>query len=229
MRILGLETAGRAVSVALTDGGEILAEARVASSQQHCRQLIPLVDWCLSRTGLDLPGVDGIAVSIGPGSFTGLRIGVATAKFLAMTSGKNLVGIPAFHALVENVTGFNGVVCPVLPSRPGEVYAGFFRYRNGRWEELEPLLALPPGELLQRFPSGPDQVLILGEGAPLVQTAAGPDPGPGVIFAGPVNGRLEAGQVARLGAARLASGDPDDLWRLEPIYYRPPGMLFKGR
>lgn len=227
MRVVGLETAGRAVSVALVDGEEVLAEAWLAAPQRHCRELIPLVDWCLLQAGVALEEVDGFAVSLGPGSFTGLRIGLATAKALAQATGKGLAGVPTFEALAAAAGEFCGIVCPVLPSRPGEIYAAFMVRRGDGWAYLSPPLALSPAAFPAHLPPGEESVLIVGEGAEAVTAAAAGALGPRVAVAAPVTSRLLAAHVAWLGRKKLLAGG-DDLFTLEPLYLRPPGITLRG-
>jgi tRNA threonylcarbamoyladenosine biosynthesis protein TsaB len=229
MRVLGLETAGRAVSAALVNGEGVLAEAWLAAPQQHCRELVPLVDWCLHQAGTTLKEIDGFAVSLGPGSFTGLRIGLAVAKAMALATGKKLAGIPTFEVMAAGVPDPAAIICPVLPSRPGEIYAAFLRRRGEAWEYLVPPMALPPADLLSRLPPGEERVILLGEAASLVRQKTGASLGPRVTIASPVIGRLLAAQVAYLGREKLAAGAADDPWRLEPLYLRPPGITRQGR
>lgn len=225
MRVLGIETAGKAVGVALVEGSEVLAEAWVAAPQRHCRELVSLIDFCLRKADLTLGKVDGFAVSLGPGSFTGLRIGLATAKALAQATGKKLAGVPTFEALAVAAGEFAGIICPVLPSRPGEVYAAFVRRRDGGVIYLSPPFAVPPAALPARLPEGEEAVLLVGEGAPDVVAAGASHPR--VVVAAPVAGRLLAACVAWLAQEKLAVGG-DDLFLLEPLYLRPPGITVRG-
>lgn len=209
------------------DGAEVLAEAWLAAPQRHCRELVPLVDFCLKKTGLTLDEVEGFAVSLGPGSFTGLRIGLATGKALAQATGKGLAGVSTFEALAAAVGEFAGLVCPVLPARPGEVYVAFLKRQGHGWAYLSPPLALPPGSVLEHLPPGEEKVLLVGEGAKEVTAATAGSLRPGVAVAAPVSGRLLAAHVAWLGREKLLAGG-DDLFTLEPLYLRPPGITLKG-
>lgn len=229
MRVLGLETAGRAVSAALVEGSEVLAEAWLAAPQQHCRELISLVDWCLGKAGTTLAAVDGLAVSLGPGSFTGLRIGLATAKALALAVKKKLVGVPTLEAIAAAAPHFAGIVCPVLPSRPGEVYLAFLRRRGDSWDYLVPPRALPPRDFPSLLPPGEEKVLLVGEAAPLVASLVEGGAKSRLLVADPVAGRLQAARIAYLGSKKFAAGLADDPLRLEPLYLRPPGITARGR
>ncbi len=130
--ILAIDTAGSCSSVALTigtvcasSGGQVLASLSLNSSVTHSRRLLSALDWLLAETETTWEAVQGLAVSLGPGSFTGLRIGMATVKGLAMATGKPLLGVSTLDALALNCTG-ERLICAVLDARKKEVYACFY-------------------------------------------------------------------------------------------------------
>ena len=228
MRVLGLETTGNAVGAALVSGEEVLAEAWVAGPQQHCRELVPLIDWCLSRAGLTLAEVEGVAVALGPGSFTGLRIGLATAKALALVTGAPLVGVPSLEVAAAAVGAFSGLVCPALWSRPGEVYWALLRKGKEGWEYLVPPGALGAAALAGKLAEREEEVVLCGEAARAVAEAAAAS-GRRLNLAPATGRRLLAAEVACLGRARLVAGHRDDSLRLQPLYLRPPGITWPRR
>ncbi len=134
--ILAIDTATSCSSLALTrgsagsagdgQGGQVLASLSLNSSVTHSRRLLSVIDWLLAEAEIDLPMVEGFAVSIGPGSFTGLRIGMATAKGLATAAGKPLLGVSTLDGLAFNCTGEH-LICAVLDARKKEVYGCFYR------------------------------------------------------------------------------------------------------
>ncbi|MGB9886144.1 MAG: tRNA (adenosine(37)-N6)-threonylcarbamoyltransferase complex dimerization subunit type 1 TsaB [Moorellales bacterium] len=221
MRVLGLETSGNAVSAALATE-EVVAEAWVAAPQQHCRELVPLVDWCLSRAGLTLADVEGVAVALGPGSFTGLRIGLATAKALALAAGVPLAGVPSLEVAAAAAEVHGGLVCPTLWSRPGEVYWALLRKKSEEWDYLTPPGALAVAALASELARREEEVWLCGEAAKAVAEAAAS--GRRLRLAPATGRRLLAAEVARLGRARLVAGQRDDPMGLEPLYLRPPGI-----
>ncbi len=129
--ILAIDTASTCCSVALTRGsvvgGEVVASVSLNSSVTHSRRLLTAIDWLLAESGMDLQDVDGLGVSIGPGSFTGLRIGMATVKGLATALNKPLLGVSTLDALALSCTG-ERLICAVLDARKKEVYTCFYRY-----------------------------------------------------------------------------------------------------
>lgn len=129
--ILAIDTASSCSSVALTRGsvtdGQVLASLSLNNSVTHSRRLLTAIDWLLAESEMDWQAVDGLAVSLGPGSFTGLRIGMATVKGLATATHKPLLGVSTLDAMALNCTG-GKLICAVLDARKKEVYTCFYRY-----------------------------------------------------------------------------------------------------
>ena len=114
------------VSAAVVEDRRILGEAGFRTRQGHMEHLLPVVDQVLSGLGMALRDIDALAVSVGPGSFTSLRVGIATAKAFAHTLRKPLIGVPTLDALAEGLYGTSGLICTVLTARAQEVYASFY-------------------------------------------------------------------------------------------------------
>ena len=125
--ILSLETSTGCGSIALTRSGRLLAEATVQPEKTHSRRLLGTVSWIMQAAGVDWPAIDGIGVSLGPGSFTGLRIGLAAAQGLALAAGIPLVGVETLDALALACVGVTDRICPVLDARKQEVYAALYK------------------------------------------------------------------------------------------------------
>jgi tRNA threonylcarbamoyladenosine biosynthesis protein TsaB len=152
MRILGLDTSISLASVAISQDGRIVAEdfyphrgtaAKSGAKSNHAEIILPLVDSVLRRAGIGLLEVEGIAVSIGPGSFTGVRIGLSTVKGLAYGTGMPVVGISTLQAIAARVQDFEGVVCPILDARKSEVYAAAFRKHGKHLKRLTEDAVMP--------------------------------------------------------------------------------------
>ena len=194
----------------------VVAEGAHRESRSHTASLPVLVERVLGEAGLALEDVEGIAVSIGPGSFTGLRIGLALAKGLAFAGGLPLVGVPTLEALAWVADAAPGTsVCAALDARKREVYAALFAVEAGGLRRVTPDLALAPEALAARLPrpctlvgdAGEVYGAVLGAHARLLPFATHHPRG---------------GVIARLGAARLAAGEAANVGTLEPIYVRPP-------
>ena len=162
--ILSIETATRAGSVALTQAGVILAAASGDASASHSTNLIELIDGILQTAKVDLSEVDLFAAAVGPGSFTGLRIGLATTKSLAMCMGKNCAGVSTLAAMAY-AAGNSARTVSLLPAGRGELFAQMFSV-DGQVRELDAAAHLSPREILERY--GEERSLKwTGEGARL--------------------------------------------------------------
>jgi tRNA threonylcarbamoyladenosine biosynthesis protein TsaB len=222
LRALGIETATSIASVAIVGADHVLAAQSLPQGGSHARTVLPLIESTLASAGMGLRDLDLIAVSIGPGSFTGLRIGLSVAKGLAMATGLPVVGVPTLEAYAQSAGPRRGLVCPVLDARKGEVYAAAFRWPAHPRGSSQPECVTEPAAVApQRFAAsielpctligdGVDAYAALwrrelGEGAELVPYGALPPSAP---------------VVARLGLARAAAFGVDDVADLEPRYCR---------
>ncbi len=209
MRLLGIDTATLVASAAVWIDGAVVEGEAVAST--HSEKLLPLVDELLRGAGLAPADLDAVACGAGPGSFTGLRIGLATAKGLCFALGRPLVLCSSLAALA--LEAGRGTVLAVLDARRHEVYAGLYR--------VDPLpvpiadeVVLPPGDVAAWAAGRADAVV--GDGAYAYPEAAATW---GPLVAG-ARRTPAAAAVARLAAARLQRGEADDLTRAEPTYIR---------
>lgn len=171
MRILALDSSGlvAGVAVAYSDGTEeeILAEYTVNYKKTHSQTLLPMLDEVAKMIELDMSAIDAVAVAAGPGSFTGLRIGSATAKGLGMALGIPLVAVPTLHGLAYNLWGAGGLVCPIMDARRGQVYTGIFEFRGDELVVLEEQTALAIEDLQGKLLKYDKKVTFLGDGVPV--------------------------------------------------------------
>lgn len=167
--LLAIDTATPSAGVALTGGtfsqGEVLAELRLIGNKTHSRRMLAVIDVLLRESEIGWEDLDGIAIGLGPGSFTGLRIGMATAKGLAAATGKPLYGVSTLDVLAASCTG-EEMVCSMLDARKQEVYAAVYGHDSeGRTVRQGEILVLPPANLLAHL--GDHPVLLVGSGARL--------------------------------------------------------------
>ena len=130
MRILGIESSSLVASVAVVTDDDLTAEYTVNFKKTHSQTLLPMIDEVVRMLELDLQTIDAIAVSGGPGSFTGLRIGSATAKGLGLALDKPLVHVPTVDAMAFNLFGASSVICPIMDARRNQVYTGLYEYQK---------------------------------------------------------------------------------------------------
>jgi tRNA threonylcarbamoyladenosine biosynthesis protein TsaB len=137
MKILAVDTSTQGCSIAVTDGERLISELNFQKSETHSRHLMNLIDGILDRCGLTLDSIDGFAVSAGPGSFTGLRIGLSTVKGLAMATGKPVAAVSSLDALVEGAPFIEGIhLCALIDARKQEVFMARYRCIDGKFSKI---------------------------------------------------------------------------------------------
>ena len=195
--------------------GTVLAEDAEPASRSHVASLPALVERVLARASLAIGDVEGLAISIGPGSFTGLRIGLGLAKGIAFAGGLPLAAVPTLEALAEVAGARPGqTVCAALDARKQEVYAALFRAGATGLERMTDDFAVAPGELAERLPPG---TLLVGDAAEAYPDAFGS----GLVRLPFATHHPRGGVVARLGERLLAAGQGSEPGALEPVYVRP--------
>ena len=167
MLILAFESSAKAASVALCRDGQLVSQYSQCSGLTHSRTLLPMAEDMLKNAELTIADVDGFAVAHGPGSFTGIRIGVSTVKGLAWASDKPCVGVSTLEALAWNGVGVGGYVCPVMDARRSQVYNAIFEIKDGRPVRLTPDRPIALAELMEEIRALGAPVLLLGDGAKL--------------------------------------------------------------
>ena len=167
MKILGLDSSGLVATVAVVEDETLLAEYTVNYKKTHSQTLLPMLDEIAKMIELDLTAIDAIAVAGGPGSFTGLRIGSATAKGLGLALKKPLVHIPTVEGLAYNLWGTDKLVCPLMDARRNQVYTGIYAFENGRLQVLEDQMAVDVSLVAEKLNAIGKAVIFLGDGVPV--------------------------------------------------------------
>jgi tRNA threonylcarbamoyladenosine biosynthesis protein TsaB len=217
MFTLSIETSGRLGSVALSDEGKILDERTFAHGLQHAAELIPLIDAMTKQHGVTPDQIAEIYVSAGPGSFTGLRIGITLAKTFSFTTGAKIVAVPTVKVLAENAPADAKNLIIVLDAKRGQIFTGRFHRENHEWIEDETAHLDTLVEMLARSPR---PVHLLGEGIPFHRQNIGDDPAIHIVEEN--SWRARAAAVAKIGAGMAARGEFAGADRLIPIYVRKP-------
>ena len=235
MKILGIDTSTPIGSVALIDDGNIVAEHTLNIIHAHSSRLMPAIDTVLKWGEITPNTLDGCAVGIGPGSFTGIRIGVATAKSLCYAVDKPIVGVSTLEAIAYNLRWTDGFVCPILDARRNEIYGGIF-HGGAKWQRFTDDLCLPIDAFLDELDShisSDSAITFVGDGllsygdavrekfdktksglqTPLTREDT-------VHFADAIFNVPRGATIATLGAQRLTQGDSDSYWTLVPNYVR---------
>ena len=167
MRILAFETSAKAASVALTENGKLLAEAYQNTGMTHSQTLMVMAEDALRQCGLKSEDVDAVAVAEGPGSFTGVRIGMAAAKGFAWGRQIPCFGISTLEAMAESLGIWEGIVCPVMDARRAQVYNALFRAERGKLTRLTPDRAISLEDLKKELENSENTVFLVGDGSVL--------------------------------------------------------------
>lgn len=220
MLVLALETATERASVALVAGGEVRAAWRGETAGDLCRQFAPHIAEVLEQGGVTFGEIELVAIGLGPGSFTSLRIGLATAKAIALSRDVPLVGVSSLAAMVWQVRDrFSGIVCPVLDAKRGDLYAAGYRMADGRMHQLQSDIAAKPEAVVAAMKKHGGPVTFLGQMAPeQAQALEDLSPEGWKVVRDPVH--PDAACIAELGRVRFESQGSDDLTSLRPVYVR---------
>lgn len=219
--ILALETATMCGSVALVAANRCIAEFSLQTGETHSRRLLAGVDWLLQETSAAWSDIDAVAVSLGPGSFTGLRIGLATAKGLTLSAGLKLIGVGTLDGLAAQLHGSGDLlICPVLDARKKEVYCGLYRCDSSGVPRLqEEYLVASPEALCERIAGHP--VVMLGDGFTVYGDLFREKLGALLSEAGANLYFPRAAAIGMLALEKWQRSDFLDPAALEPIYIRP--------
>ncbi|HIZ22630.1 MAG TPA: tRNA (adenosine(37)-N6)-threonylcarbamoyltransferase complex dimerization subunit type 1 TsaB [Candidatus Blautia faecigallinarum] len=212
MKILALDSSGIVASVAIVEDETLLGEYTVNYKKTHSQTLLPMLDEIGKMTELDLKTVDAIAVAAGPGSFTGLRIGSATAKGLGLALDKPIVAVPTLEALAFNLYDTKGLICPMMDARRSQVYTGIYAYENHELKVRKEQMAVPVTEILEMLEEYKEPVTFLGDGVPVYKDVILRTMRTEISFAPAHVNKQRAGAVAVLGMKyykdHLAGADP---------------------
>ncbi len=219
MRILAIESSSLVASVAIVEDGVTLAEYTANFKMTHSQTLLPMIDSLVSLFGIDLSTIDAIAVSGGPGSFTGLRIGSATAKGLGLALNKPLIHVPTLDGTAYNLYGAKGLICPIMDARRNQVYTGIYRFEQ-EFEVLMEQDAMDMGELIEKLNAMGERVIFLGDGVPVHEKKICELMTVPFDFAPAHMNRQRAASVATLGAVYFAEGKTETAAEHGPDYLR---------
>ena len=215
MLTLAIDTATKVCTIALTRDGEVLAEYDVNVGLTHSEGLLPQIEQLMNRTGLEKKSIDLLAVSMGPGSFTGLRIGLATAEAMAYSWQCMLHGVNTLKALAYNIPVEGIILSPVLDAQKGNFYQAIYEWVDGSLVELETVKVVSKEELLNKLLAYEKKVLLLGETKGLEKL----DLGVNVKLAPKALRMPKASSVALLAESEHNPGDKN-IFGLEPYYIR---------
>ena len=220
MRVLALDSSGLVASVAIVEGETLLAEYTMNYKKTHSQTLLPMLDEMAKMVELDLNTIDAIAVAGGPGSFTGLRIGSATAKGLGLALKKPLVSIPTVDGLAYNLCGTDKIVCPLMDARRNQVYTGIYEFEGNQLKVIEPQMAVDINEIAQKLNALGREVIFLGDGCPVYRNKLEQLLEIKWQMAPAHQNRQRAGALAALAMCYIRDGKMESALEHQPDYLR---------
>ncbi len=220
MKILAIESSGLVASAAIVQDDILVAEYTTDHKKTHSITLMPMIDEIMRMTETEVSELDAIAVSAGPGSFTGLRIGSATAKGIGLVTGVPLINVPTLEGLAYNLWGCEKVICPIMDARRGQVYCGVYRFEAGELKTIREQDACDMRDLLQDINAMGSPVVFLGDGVPVFSDIIKDECSVAFEFAPAHLNRQRASSVAALGRIYFDRGLTVTASEHAPIYMR---------
>ncbi|MCH8029258.1 MAG: tRNA (adenosine(37)-N6)-threonylcarbamoyltransferase complex dimerization subunit type 1 TsaB [Candidatus Dadabacteria bacterium] len=213
MKVLGIETSTYVGSVSLLDGSDVVGEFLINVGPRHSEKLLPMIEEMLKLLEVDKRKIGGISVTIGPGFFTALRVGIATAKGLAYALGIPIVGVCSLEVLASNLSFCSNVVCSVIDAKRGEFYASFVRFEDGEIARRTDTVVDTPVGLMKRVTG---KTVFVGDTDGLKELGVND-----LVEFVPLHYNIPRASVcARIGARKLELGLSDEVASLAPIYAR---------
>lgn len=219
MKVLGIDTATESATCAVIDDNKLLGEITFNHKKQHSVIIMPMVDLILKNLQIDIKDIDGFAISKGPGSFTGLRIGAANIKGLCQALDKPFAGISSLDALAYNMAYSEGIICPILDALRENVYTALYKFENCKLVKLSDYSIEAVDNLIEKLNSQNQKVHFIGDGTYKYKEKLEK----GIVsadFAPAHMNLVKAGTIAELGMAKLKAGYKEDLYSFAPFYLR---------
>ena len=219
MRILAIDSSGLVATIAILEDDSMLAEYTLNYKKTHSQTLLPMLDEVVKRMDFDMNTIDAIAVAAGPGSFTGLRIGSATAKGLGLALDKPIIPVPTVDGLAYNLCGVSENVCPMMDARRNQVYTGLYSFEANKMNVLIPQKAVAIEEIISDINKNGQAVIFLGDGVPVQRKTIEEMVKVPYTFAPPHMARQRAGALGALAFVYYKDG------RVEHARDHKPGYL----
>lgn len=218
MNIFGIDTCCMSATVAVLSDDRLVAQISQNNKKTHSQKIMPMIDFMLSQAELEVSDIDCFAVATGPGSFTGVRIGVASAKALAHAADKPCVAVSTLHALANNVKHFSGLICPILDARREQVYNALFEGESAARITADRALSID--ELLCELKEYNGKIIFLGDGVPVFSEKITEALGKRAVFAQRMQQMNLAASVAEIGYEKFMRGETVEYSKLVPEYLR---------
>lgn len=220
MKVLAIDTSTAVAAVALMDDEKLLGEYSINNKKTHSQKLMVMIDEIMKNLDIRPSDIDVFAASIGPGSFTGLRIGVTTAKAMAYATNKPVVGVPTLDSLAYNIVTSNFIICPILDARNSQVFTALYEISDKKLDRLTEYMGIPVSELVNIIRQKGKKVIFIGDAIHLHKEYFKSELGENCEFA-PLGNRLQRGaSVAELALMMAKEGKVTSSFELVPFYLR---------
>lgn len=220
MKVLAIDTASIVATVAIMDDEKLIGEYILNHKKTHSQKIMPIIREVLDSAQLKVADIDVFAVANGPGSFTGLRIGVATIKGLAHAVNKPVVGISTLDGLAFNLPHCKHMICPIMDARRQQVYNALYKWVDDSFYIVEEPRALPVGDLIRELKEKDEQVMFTGDGVAVFQEQLKNELGERCHFA-PIAFRMQrASSIAELALQKAYKGEVESYMTFAPFYLR---------
>lgn len=218
--ILAIDSSSIVSSVAIVKEDTLIAEYTINVKKTSSQTLLPMIDEIFRMTGMDKKEIKAIAVTSGPGSFTGLRIGAATAKGLALALGVDIISVPTVEAMAYNYNYCNKLICPIMDARRNQVYTGIYQCEDEQLEEIMPQCAISIDELMERLLELKQKVVFIGDGIPVFKEYIMERMGNQCFFAKQHSDRQKAGALGAIAWEKYKRGEMVSADTFAPEYLR---------
>lgn len=218
--ILAIDSSSLVASVSLVDEATIIAEYTINLKKTHSQTLLPMINEIINMTGIDKKEIEAIAVTDGPGSFTGLRIGAATSKGLAFALNIPIIGVSTIEAMAYNFNHCNKLICPIMDARRNQVYTGIYECQNDELIELLPPCAVSIDELIEKIIQLNQAVIFTGDGIPVYQSYINENLKVNHYFAENHLNRQKSSALGTLAMKRFKNGQTESADTFAPCYMR---------
>lgn len=220
MRILAIESSGMVASVAVMNDGVLEGETFLNHKLQHSVVLFPMIQDTLKKLEITISDIDAVAVSRGPGSFTGLRIGVAAAKGIAQGGHKKFIAVSSLDSLAFQQTSFGGLICPIMDALRQNVYTAVYSWKDGKLVKEMDYDAIHINDLLEKLAGTGKDVMFCGGGVAINKDAITARMGEKAYFAPAISMMPRASSMADIADIRLREGKEDSIYTFGPMYIR---------
>lgn len=220
MLIFGIDTCSMSSSASVVSDEKMIAQFSVNHKKTHSERIMPQIEAMLEAADISIGDINAFAAAVGPGSFTGVRIGVATAKALAQAQGKPCIAVSALEGLAAGSVTFNGIICPILDARRNQVYNGLFESDGRKLKRISDDRALPLEDLLNELKNTDKNIIFMGDGVPVFKTAIADSLKERAFFAPLPLVFNQAASIAQIGLEKLKNGETVSYGELVPEYVR---------